>query len=167
MIDPQDFTAIYHATFKATSLFVHFRVTNVADGEELLQEIYLDLYRHLTKHERPDNVQAYLIVIAKHHLASYYANQARQPITLADDESTVIDQIPDELDLETMVLNTTSTEAIWAYIETFSELDRKLLIARYRFDMPYSAIAKETGLPETTIKSRVANAVRSIQEKFK
>ena len=166
MIDAQDFTAIYHATFNATSLFVHFRVANVADGEELLQEIYLDLYRHLMKHDRPENLQAYLITIAKHHLARYYADQARQPVTLSDEESTVIDQIPDDLDLETLVLNSTSTDAIWAVVETFSELDQKLLIARYRFDLPYSAIAKETGLPETTIKSRVANAIRKLQDRF-
>ena len=167
MIDAQDFTAIYHATFNATSQFVHFRVANVADGEELLQEIYLDLYRHLVNHDRPDNLQAYLITIAKHHLASYYANQAKRPLTLADDDSIRFDQIPDELDLEELVLNTTSTDAIWAFIKTLSELDQKLLIARYRFDMPYSAIAQEMNMPETTIKSRVANAIRTIHDKFK
>lgn len=167
MIDAQDFTAIYHATFKATSQFVHFRVANVADGEELIQEIYLDLYRHLVKHEQPDNLQAYLITIAKHHLAAYYGDKAKQPLTIADEDSLLFDQIPDEIDLEELVLNATSTDAIWAFIETFSELDRKLLIARYRFDLPYPAIAKEVGLPETTIKSRVVNALLKIKDKFK
>ena len=167
MIDAQDFTAIYHATFKATSQFIHFRVSNVADGEDILQEVYLDLYRHLVKHDRPDNLQAYLITIAKHHLAAYYANQSHQPITLSDDDSILLDQIPDETDLETLVLNTTSTDAIWATVETFSELDRKLLIARFRFELPYSAIAKETGLPESTIKSRIANAILRLHDQFK
>jgi RNA polymerase sigma-70 factor, ECF subfamily len=167
MIDASDFTAIYHATFKATSQFIHFRVANVADGEEILQEIYLDLYRHLANHERPQNLQAYLITMAKHHLAAYYANKAHQPFTLADEDSTLIDQLPDESNLEELVLNTTSTQLIWAFIASMSELDQKLLIARFRFDLPYSAIAKETGLPETTIKSRIARALQTIREKFK
>lgn len=166
MIDAQDFTAIYHATFKATSQFIHFRVANVADGEEILQEVYLDLYRHLMKHDRPENLQAYLITIAKHHLASYYANRSHQPITLTDNDAILLDQIPDDVDVETLVLNTTSSEAIWAVVETFSELDKKLLIARFRFEMPYPAIAKETRMPESTIKSRIASLIRRLQEHF-
>jgi len=165
---PDDFTAIYHATFPQISKFVHFKVADLEDAQELVQNVYLDFYKYICKNDKMlDNVSAYLMSMAKNELTRYYKTRSETPVVLDEEDNPIFEQIPDDQDLELEVLNSLSTQEIWAVIETMPALDKQILIAHYRFDLPFSEIARSLNMPGSTIRSRHQAAIETIKSKIK
>lgn len=165
---PDDFTAIYHATFPHVSKFVHFKVDDLEDAEEIVQNIYLDFYRYIFAHDKKiENISAYLISMAKNELSRYYKTKSETPLVLDDEENRILEQIPDEQDLEFEVLNNLSSQEIWDIITTMPKLDRQILVAHYRFDLPFSEIARSLNLAGSTVRSRHLTALETIKSKMK
>lgn len=165
---PDDFDAIYHATFPQVSKFVHFKVADLDDAQEIVQNVYLDFYRYICKNDKQlDNVSAYLVSMAKNELTRYYKTRSETPVVLDDEDNMMLDQIPDDQDLELEVLNSLSTQEIWDIIETMTNLDKQILIAHYRFDLPFSEIARSMNMPGSTIRSRHQAAIETIKSRIK
>ncbi len=165
---PDDFIAIYHATYPKVSKFIHFKVNDLEDAQELVQNIYLDFYRYICIHEKQiENVSAYLISMAKNELTHYYKTKSETPILINNEEISLMEQIPDDMNLELEVLNALSTQEIWDIIEQLSPLDKQILIAHYRFDLPFSEIAATLKMPGSTIRSRHQAALETIKSKIK
>ncbi len=164
---PQDFDAIYHATFQQVSKFVHFKVADLEDAQEIVQTVYLDFYRYICKNEKHvDNFSAYLISMAKNELTHYYKTRSETPVILDEKDNTMLEQIPDDQDLEIEVLNSLSSQEIWAIIETLPNLDKQILVAHYRFGLPFSEIARSLNIPGSTIRSRHGAAIDFIKSKI-
>lgn len=163
---PEDFDAIYHATFQQVSKFVHFKVADLEDAQEIVQNVYLDFYRYICKNDKQvDNISAYLISMAKNELTRYYKTRSETPLVLDEENNTMLEQIPDDQDLELEVLNSLSTQEIWAIIETMPNLDKQILVAHYRFGLPFSEIARSLDMPGSTIRSRHGAAIEFIKSK--
>lgn len=165
---PDDFTAIYHATFPQISKFVHFKVADLEDAQEIVQNVYLDFYKYICKNDKLlDNVSAYLMSMAKHELTRYYKTRSETPVVLNEEDNPIFEQIADDQDLELEVLNSLSTQEIWAIIETMPALDKQILVAHYRFDLPFSEIARSLNMPGSTIRSRHQAAIETIKSQIK
>lgn len=163
---PEDFDAIYHATFNQVSKYVHFKVADLEDAQEIVQNVYLDFYRYICKNDKlVDNVSAYLISMAKHELTRYYKTRSETPVILDAENNMMLEQIPDDQDLELEVINSLSTQEIWAIIQTMPDLDKQILIAHYRFGLPFSEIARSLNMPGSTVRSRHGAAIEFIKSK--
>ncbi len=163
----EDFETIYRATITQVSKHVLFKVQNLEDAQDLVQDLYYALYRHMQQsHDKIENPQAYLIQMANNELTSYYQAKLRRPVTLINDEMNLIESVPDDFELETEVLNKVTSQALWDEIDKLPEPDKTLLIARYRYEMSFIDISKQISLPESTIKSKVYNALEALKKKF-
>ena len=162
-----DFEAIYYATVTRLSKHVFFRVQNLEDAQDLVQDLYLELYKHM-QHctERLDNPQAYLIQMANHALTRYYQEKLRRPVTLMDDTTDPFVNIADEADLEEDVLKKVTSEDLWKHINALKEPEKSFMIARYRFDMSFTQLSEAFSMPETTIKSKVYKVLSDLQKIF-
>jgi len=167
-ITSKDFDTIYHATFQQVSKYIHFKVADLNDAQELVQNIYLDFYKYICCGDKDlDNASAYLMSMAKNELTHYYKTRSETPVILEDEYNTMLEQIPDDQDLEIEVINNLSTQEIWAVIETMTPLDKQILIAHYRFDLPFSEIARSLKMPGSTIRSRHQAAIETIKGRIK
>jgi RNA polymerase sigma factor (sigma-70 family) len=89
---PEDFETIYRATVTQVSKHVFFKVQNLQDAQDLVQDVYYDLYKHMTScTEKIENPQAYLIQMANNQLTTYYRDKLRRPVTIIDDEIDLIE----------------------------------------------------------------------------
>jgi RNA polymerase sigma-70 factor (ECF subfamily) len=164
---PEDFETIYRATVTQVSKHVFFKVQNLQDAQDLVQDVYYDLYKHMTScTEKIENPQAYLIQMANNQLTTYYRDKLRRPVTIIDDEIDLIESIPDDFELETEVLDKVTSEALWDEIHTLSDLDQQLMVSRYKYEMSFIDMAKQFNLPETTIKSKVYKSLETLKKKF-
>lgn len=162
-----DFEDIYNATVTRLSKHVFFKVQNLEDAQDLVQDLYLELYKHLQRcTERLDNPQAYLIQMANHALTRYYQDKLRRPVTLMDETTDPFITIPDKNNLEAEVLEKVTSEALWKTINTLKEPEKSLMIGRFRFDMSYTQLSEALSMPETTIKSKVYKVLSDLQKKF-
>ena len=162
-----DFEAIYEATVTRLSKYVFFKVQNIEDAQDLVQDLYFELYKHMQQcTSKIDHPQAYLIQMANHALTRYYQDKLRRPVTLIDDDINRFESISDEFVLEQEVLDAVTAEILWKSILALDEPDKSFMIARYRFDMSFVDLAKAFNLPETTIKSKVYKVLTELKKKF-
>lgn len=155
----QDFEAIYHATFKALSKHVYFKVAQTSDAEDIVQNVYSNFYLYVHKKGKPiENVQAYLIQMANNELKIYYQNKANEP-TMFDEEMDVLQNIPDESNLAMDIIEKFEIEAIAEAIQKLSMIDQKIMGARFRFELTFKEISIQLGVSENTVKTRYYRAL--------
>jgi len=163
----QDFETIYRATVTHISKYVFFKVQSLHDAQDLVQDVYFALYKHMFECNSPiDNPLAYIKQIANNQLARYYEDKSKRPMTLVADEIDLIESIPVNYELETEVLDKISLEDLWKAIDKLSDIKRNLLISRFKFDMSYVEMAEQFNLPEPTVKSIVYLCLRQLKKQF-
>ena len=164
---PEDFETIYRATVTQVSKHVFFKVQNLQDAQDVVQDLYYDLYKHMTTcTEKIDNPQAYLLQMANHELTNYYRDKLRRPVTLIDDELNLMESIPDDFELETEVLDKITSETLWSEIDKCPELEKSLLVARFKYEKSFIEMSRIYDLPETTIKSKVYKTLEDLKKRF-
>lgn len=162
-----DFESIYRATVTRLSKHVFFKDQNLEDAQDLVQDLYFDLYKHMQQCTSPiEHPQAYLVQMANHALVRYYQEKLRRPVTVIEDTLDVFETIADETQLEQDVLDSTTADVLWEAILSLNEPEKSFMVARYRFDMSFVDLAKEFQLPETTIKSKVYKVLETLKKRF-
>lgn len=161
----QTFENIYHETFPVLSRFLFLKTNHYEDTQDLLQELYLSFYQHLQKSKEPiESPQAYLLKMAQNLLSRYYLHKSKT--NLNQDYTLDTELVPEDFELESVILDKLESESIWASIQSLKEPDRSLLIARFHFEMSYPELSRQFELPETTIKSKIYTALKHLQKKF-
>ena len=80
-------------------MFVIFKVPQMSDAEDVVSSVFTSLYIQLRKKSLDiDNIQAYLIQIAKNELSKFY-KQKSKTILVDDDWEDKIDTVLDDFNL--------------------------------------------------------------------
>lgn len=157
------FEEIYQTTYPALSRYVFFKVENAEDMEDILQNVYVDYYIDvLRKGKIVENPEAYLIKMANHRCGAHFRKEARV-ITLEDETDWTMN-IPADDDTALDAIQHATSQEIWETVATLPELDRKILIARFRFELSFPEIALELQMEETKIKARFYRALDKIRK---
>jgi RNA polymerase sigma-70 factor (ECF subfamily) len=144
---------------------VYFKVAQSSDAEDIIQTIYIDYFNYvIKKNKKVENVQAYLIQMANHELTKYYKKKKEIPITFDDDNLILLENIQDEIDLESDILDTIETDRIVKLVNKLSIVDQKILGAHFRYDMTFKEIAQTLNLSENTIKTRYYRALKELRD---
>lgn len=161
------FESVYRDTYSAIAKYVYFNVPQLADAEDIVQEVYLRYYKEvILKQKYVDHPQAYLMTIAANQLKRFYASKAKQAIQLDSEESDVLENIADETDTHTDVINTFTHDAIAQEVKQLSDLDQKILAGHVRFEMTFAEIAGQLKLSENTVKTRYYRALKTLRERL-
>lgn len=159
------FESIYRATFTTLSKYVYFKVAQASDAEDIIQTIYIDFFNYIVKkNKHVDNVQAYLMQMANNELSKYYKKRNELPITFDEEKLILLENIPDDVDIELDILNSIESDTIFNLVKKLSILDQKILGAHFRYDMTFKEIAHTLNLTENTIKTRYYRALKELKE---
>lgn len=159
------FESIYRATFTTLSKYVYFKVAQASDAEDIIQTIYIDFFNYIVKKNKDvDNVQAYLMQMANNELSKYYKKRNELPITFDEEKLILLENIPDDVDIELDILNSIESDTIFNLVKKLSILDQKILGAHFRYDMTFKEIAHTLNLTENTIKTRYYRALKELKE---
>jgi len=161
------FETIYRATFNPVSKYVYFNAAQLADAQDIVQNIYAHYYHSVIQKDKTvENPQAYLMTMAKNELALYYKDKAIQPIQLDEDAQSAFENIPDETDLALETIEKFAVEAIYQQISTLDPIDQKILGGRFRYELTFAEIAQSLNLSENTIKTRYYRAIQVLKDKL-
>jgi len=160
------FAAVYKATFTPLSKHVFFKVSQLSDAEDILQNVYTDFYRYvILKRRKPENDLAYLIQMADHEIGRFYAR--REPNNdLSDDESDGMDSIADENDLEQEVFDRIGREDLWSLVKRLKSSETQVLVAHFRYGMTFREIAESLKQNESTVKLRYYRSLRKLKQMY-
>ena len=123
-------------------------------AEDLTQEIFLKLYRSLTKFDFSRNFTAWLLTLSKNHLIDQYRKTKYEKTSRDEfDEHTLASDAQDGPEAE--VMESENRRMVWEGFEHLSPEIRMAVILRDIQGKSYDEIAEIMSLPLGTVKSRV------------
>ena len=136
--------------------FVRQLVGSRDTADDLLQEVWITVYRKIATLRQPEAFVAWLYGIARHKV--YHAIRRPAHVELPED-SELPAQEEDRGILERY--DSAGIHEAWKHLKPEY---REVLILRFFEEMPYSDIAKAVRCPVGTIRSRLSTAKKRLRE---
>ena len=135
--------------------YVHYKVANWQDAEDIIQEVSLTAAEHFASLKHPSAFKAWLIGIAGHKCTDYYRKKARVMEIPLDALS--------ESSLRVGRCGITEQRVVRDTLDALGDREKQILYLYYFRDLSQEEIAGRLGIPVGTVKSRLHYA----KEKFK
>jgi len=166
------FRTLYDLTYRQTAAKVTAKCRSMADADDLLQEIYLELYRIIRKRgadyvKDPERLVGRL---TKQKLARYYRKlAASREVYFEPDEDGNEPDIADieSLSVEEIVADNEIIDRTRRLLETKNDKTRRIFHLYYRFGLTIPEIAQSMGTSESDVKNRIYRTLKEIREYWK
>src|SRR4051794_29215767 len=134
------------------------KMLSSADGaEDALQDVWLDVLRHLPRLADPQALVAWLYRIARDQAFGRLRKRGRAEQLL--DEASVIDAAADEGDF-----SPEDAARIHAALDELPAEQREVLVLRFLEEMSYEEIARVVGCQLGTVRSRIHYGKRALRK---
>lgn len=165
----KQFEKIYKNTYNKILKFLICKCSNLDDVNDIIQEIYIELYKILKQERKIDNYQLFLTGIAKNKIKKHYSLKNKAKIVSIfqkkDEEESIID-IDSQIDLEVEFITKDNIEQIWKYIKIQNMKTAKIFYLYFVLDMSFREISEELQMNESTIKSTLYRMLKKVKESF-
>ncbi|AWI06252.1 RNA polymerase sigma factor [Clostridium drakei] len=162
-------TSIYEDTYNDVLRYVVIKCRNVDDIQDLMQNVYLNLYKRLRKHGQVKEPKKYLIKIAKHELFKHYGllsfSKNFIPVfSQADDED--FSRLESQLCKEEINDDALLVKELWQYIKSRDILTFKIFTLYFSKGFKICEIAEQLKVNESMVKNRLYRTIKEINKKF-
>ena len=136
--------------------FAYFRIGNREDAEDILQDVFLKLFEKEFIIENDESMRMYLYKMVYNACNDWHRYKQQEPIPLeqvqmADDEELALQE---------------EYNRIWKMLSVLPT-DQADVITMHLIDgLTFVEIAKVTGTPETTIKSRFKSGIDKLRKRW-
>lgn len=145
--------AVYNLTYRMLG--------NAEDAEDASQEIFLRAYTRLESFDRQRRFSTWLLSIASNYCIDRLRRRRFSWLTLDDAAFAVPTK---ERGPERTALDHEQQAIVQRALQKLPENYRTVTVLRYWSDLSYEEISKVTGLPESTIKTRLHRARHMLAE---
>jgi RNA polymerase sigma-70 factor (ECF subfamily) len=127
--------------------------------EDVLQEVWLDVYRAMPRLAHVAAFPAWIYRIARDHTNNQLRKQHRAPQPLAE-EQDVADPTQDGRGEE---FTAEDAQRVHAALDKLPPAQREVLVLRFLEEMTYEDIGRVVGCPPGTVRSRIHYAKRALR----
>jgi RNA polymerase sigma-70 factor (ECF subfamily) len=138
---------------------------NPEDASDFTQEVFLKVYRSLTRFEGRSRFSTWLYKIA-YNTAVNTVTRKKEYRSLAEDEVPTGGLVNDNDTPERILLRKAAREAVLEALKDLPERYRICVDMFFFYDRSYQEIEAITGIPVNTIKSHVFRAKKMLREKL-
>jgi len=166
------FNEIYDKTHLDLLKYVIIKCHNINDTQDIMQEIYLELWNILSKKELSDiNIKSYLIGIANNKIKKHYTLLQKLKTTSLfepnEKDIELIDTIEDAMDINDLIIKEDYWNTIWEYIKKKKNQDiPKVFYLYYKLELSIKEISTELKTSESYIKHLIYRTLQELQKKF-
>lgn len=170
MIDQRNlkqFEKIYDETYNTTLKYVICKCSNLDDVNDIIQETYLEFYKSLKQQKQINNYRKYIIGIASNKIKKHYNFLSRiKTIPLfsdKDNDLNIVDTIPNNIDLEEIIIKCTNNDLIWKYLKTKKIIIQKVFYLYYELDLTIKDISQQLKVSESYTKNCLYRTLKELQ----
>jgi RNA polymerase sigma-70 factor (ECF subfamily) len=138
---------------------------NAEDASDFTQEVFLKVYRSLSRFEGRSRFSTWLYKIA-YNTAVNGVNRRKEYRSLAEDDSLEDAPAIDNDTPERLLLRGAARDAVTEALKELPERYRVCVDLFFFYDRSYQEIEAITGFPVNTIKSHVFRAKKLLREKL-
>lgn len=150
------FDKVYNESYKDISRYVLLNANNITDVKDILQNIYLEVYKNIDKITDKN----YIFGIAKNILKKYYRFKF-----IRKNDTEITDNIKSNINLEKTIMDKFDTELVWKYLKKKNQIIAKIIYLYYYEELTIKEIANILNLTESNVKNyiyRTLNELRRI-----
>jgi RNA polymerase sigma-70 factor, ECF subfamily len=140
--------------------FVLRQVANSATAEDIVSDVFLDLWRHAASFEGRARLSTWILAIARNKAASAMRHRIDQPL-----DDAVAAAIPDRAITADEALDAAKRSAILRHcLEQLSPAHREIIDLVYYHEKSVEEVATIVGVPAATVKTRMFYARKRLAE---
>ncbi|MHA7966519.1 sigma-70 family RNA polymerase sigma factor [Paenibacillus sp. CAU 1782] len=159
--DHAAFSELYNETIHSVYRMLYFLTESKADLDDIVQDVYVELYRSLPRFDSSRSLQSWLYGIAIRQHQSYRRKKWRQ--ARKEHKERQLQNAMVEFDFSNAVVEKLSANAAITEVEGLSYKLKQVVILRYLNDLSQEEIAEIAGIPLGTVKSRLNLALRKLR----
>lgn len=148
------FDVVYNESYKDISRYVVLNANNIGDVKDILQNIYLEVYKNIDKVSDKN----YVFGIAKNVLKKYYRFKF-----LRKDDTEITDNIKSNINLKKTVMDKFDTELVWKYLKKKNNNIAKIIYLYYYEDFTIKEIANSLNLTESNVKNYIYRTLKELR----
>lgn len=167
-ISLEKFNEIYDKTYNNVLKFVVCKCSNMDDVNDIVQEIYIELYKKLMKANDIQNIDSYILGIAKNKINKHYGLLYKFKMLSLNShdvkEQEIIENIPSDIDVEDITIKAIDLEIVWKELRKKKLIVQKIFYLYYNLDFTIKEIARELSLGESYIKNCLYRTLKELQK---
>ena len=167
----KEFNEIYEKTYHNLLSYIISKCDNLSNIEEIMQEIYIKLYKQILKDSTYiNNYQSFLIKLAKNELFKYYSlkNKLKKILNINIENNIDISNIKDNnINIEKEITNKYELDKIWKEIKKQNITYQKILTLYYLENMKIKDIASLLNMNESSVKTILYRTINKIKLELK
>lgn len=148
--------------------FVYRMLGNAHDAEEIVQETFVKVWKHISRFDEQRSFKAWLFSIAKNATLDFIKKKKTIPFSHFEREGqdiSPLEEIADETPLPSVLMEKMeNAEYLQRIVATLPPLDQETLVLRYTYDCTFQEIADIVREPMDTVKSRHRRALVKLKQ---
>ena len=157
----KQFDLLYENTYFDVSKYVVCKCSNPEDVEDILQNIYLAVFKAVSKNVNITNT--YIMGIAKNKVKDYYRFNYKEKIVSlfsSKDNLEMIDTIPADVDIESSLIDKYDTDFVWEYLKSKKVIIFKVFYLYFKLELTIKEISEWLSLTESNVKHYLYRTIR-------
>ena len=139
-----------------------------SDNEDIEQEVYIKTWQNLDKYREEGKFRQWINAITVNLCRDYFRSRGHQQELLQVHDDEVLEDVRSTAQNQEEILDAkTRQKIILKAVDALPSKLRKIVILYEFEELSYEQIAKKTGLPQGTVKSRLFNARKILSETLK
>lgn len=142
---------------------------NRSDASDLLQDVFLAVYRHLPSYRGEGDFMAWVMRIAAHKTTDLHRRQQRSPQYDGDphaEEQMLEWQAPADFEPAFNHERSATNAAIRRQLQLLSPEQRLVVELKFFQHFTFEQIAAQTGVPVNTLKTRLYTALQKMKHQM-
>ena len=167
MIDQHNlnkFNEIYNKTYNLVVKYVVCKCNNIDDVNDIIQDIYISLYKQLLKNNDIENINQYVIGIAKNKINRYYGLSYKIKNLFT---KTEINNLKNSTDIEKIIIDKNNLEKIWQYLKNKNIIIFKIFYLYYVESLTIKEISNHLNINESNVKNYLYRTLKELKNTYK
>ncbi|MBE5104924.1 sigma-70 family RNA polymerase sigma factor [Bacillus thuringiensis] len=156
------YSELYDKTIQEVYKTAHFLIEDKADVDDVVQEIYIQVYESLRKYDSEKPFRPWLIGLTIKQIHSY---RRKRWMRLRTVKKAEVQRKPVQLDFSNDVVSKISNQKLTEFIHKLPYKLKQVIILRYLHDYSQEEVAQILHIPIGTVKSRIHAALKKLRQK--
>jgi RNA polymerase sigma factor (sigma-70 family) len=147
--------------YKTVFAFIYRRVTDKATAYDLTQEVFIKVIKNIKKYSKKGRFKNWLLTIAVNQCRDYFrSSEARNNKLTSELEE---DNFKSKVSISSVFEKKENRKLIMNALEQLPHFQREVVLLKYFHDLTLNEIAEITNSNETTVKSRLYQAIGKLE----
>jgi len=162
------FNEIYDETYNSTLRYVITKCSEMSYVEDIMQNIYLNLYNTILKKGKYiENYSSFVFIIAKRELFKYYSLKSKIRVIFSSMDFAILENtISEKPCIDVDFINNDNKEAIWNIIKCETLEIQKIMVLHYMEGVNIKEIGKLLDINENTVKTKIYRTISKLKGIF-